>query len=70
MTKKIKQKTTQQLHDEIMKLFLGQEMSVTLEALVQTTVGIADFLEVPNIDLMYLIVNEMKIYEEMRNKND
>ena len=67
MTKKVKQKTTEQLHDEIMQLFIGQEMSTTLEILIQTTVGVANFMEVSNAELMYLVTHEMKIYEEMEN---
>ena len=70
MTKKIKEKTIDQLHDEIMALFIGQEMSTTLNALIQTTVGVADFLEVENADLMCLIVNEMQVYNEMDKEND
>jgi len=68
MTKKIKEKTVEQLHDEIMALFIGQEMSTTLNALIQTTVGVADFLEVANADLMCLIVNEMQVYNEMKEE--
>jgi hypothetical protein len=65
--KKIKQKTTEQLHEEIMNLFIGQEMSTTLEALIQTTVGVAEHMEVDRFDFMRLIMAELELYEEMEN---
>jgi uncharacterized metal-binding protein len=67
MTKKVKQKTIEQLHNEIMQLFIGQEMNTTLEILIQTMVGVANFMEVSNAELMYLVTHEMKIYEDMGN---
>ena len=68
--KKIKQKTTEQLHEEIMNLFIGQEMSTTLEALIQTTVGVAEHMEVDRFDFMRLIMAELELYEEMKNAKD
>jgi len=68
--KKIKEKTTQQLHDEIMQLFIGQEMSTTLVALVETLVGVADHMGVSNSDLLRLVLDEQLIYEEMAELND
>jgi len=68
--KKIKQKTTEQLHEEIMNLFIGQEMSTTLEALIQTTVGVAEHMEVDRFDFMRLIMAELELYEEMEEHND
>jgi len=65
--KKIKQKTTEQLHDEIMNLFIGQEMGTTLEALIQTTVGVAEHMEVDRFDFMRLIMTELELYVEMEN---
>jgi len=68
--KKIKQKTTEQLHEEIMNLFIGQEMATTLEALIQTTVGVAEHMEVDRFDFMRLIMAELELYEEMEEHND
>ena len=68
--KKIKQKTTEQLHDEIMNLFIGQEMGTTLVALVETLVGVADHMEVQGTDLIRLVLEEQAIYEEMAELND
>ena len=65
--KKIKDKTKEQLHDEIMELFLGQEMWTTLEALIETTVGVAEHMELDRFDLMRLIMSELQLYEEMEN---
>jgi len=65
--KKIKDKTKEQLHDEIMELFLGQEMWTTLEALIETTVGVAEHMELDRFDLMRLIMMELEIYVEMEN---
>jgi len=65
--KKIKDKTKEQLHDEIMELFLGQEMWTTLEALIETTVGVAEHMELDRFDLMRLIMSELEIYAEMEN---
>ena len=68
--KKIKQKTTEQLHEEIMNLFIGQEMATTLEALIQTTVGVAEHMEIDRFDFMRLIMAELELYEEMEEHND
>ena len=65
--KKIKDKTKEQLHDEIMELFLGQEMWTTLEALIETTVGVAEHMELDRFDLMRLIMSELELYEEMES---
>jgi len=65
--KKIKDKTKEQLHDEIMELFLGQEMWTTLESLIETTVGVAEHMELDRFDLMRLIMSELELYEEMEN---
>ena len=65
--KKIKEKTKEQLHEEIMQLFIGQEMWTTLEALIETTVGVAEHMELDRFDLMRLIMSELEIYEEMEN---
>jgi len=68
--KKIKQKTTEQLHEEIMNLFIGQEMATTLESLIQTTVGVAEHMEIDRFDFMRLIMAELELYEEMKNAKD
>jgi len=68
--KKIKEKTKEQLHEEIMQLFIGQEMWTTLEALIETTVGVAEHMEVDRFDTMRLIMSELEIYEEMAAQND
>ena len=65
--KKIKDKTKEQLHEEIMQLFIGQEMWTTLEALIETTVGVAEQMELDRFDLMRLIMSELELYEEMEN---
>ena len=67
MMKKVKQKTTQQLHDEIMKLFIGQEMSTTLFALVETYVNVANFMEITPFHTVDLVMNELKNYMEMED---
>ena len=65
--KKVKQKTPQQLHDEIMQLFIGQEMSTTLEALIETMVGVSNFMEVDSYDVIDMVVAELNIYREMED---
>jgi hypothetical protein len=70
MTKKIKQKTKEQLHDEIMQLFIGQEIEITMISLIETLVGVAEYVNLSNSDLLRLILDEQKIYEEMRLEND
>ena len=65
--KKIKEKTKEQLHEEIMQLFIGQEMWTTLEALIETTVGVAEHMELDRFDLMRLIMLELELYKEMEN---
>ena len=70
MTKKVKQKTTEQLHDEIMQLFIGQKMEKTLVVLTETLVSVANFMEVNDVDLMSLVIGELLNYQEMDKKND
>ena len=67
--KKVKQKTTDQLHDEIMQLFVGQEMSTTLEALIETMVGVSNFMEIERYDVIDMVVAELNIYRDMENEN-
>ena len=66
--KKIKEKTKEQLHEEIMQLFIGQEMWTTLEALIETTVGVAEHMELDRFDFMRLIMSELELYVEMENE--
>ena len=68
--KKIKEKTKEQLHEEIMQLFIGQEMWTTLEALIETTVGVAEQMELDRFDLMRLIILELELYKEMKMTNE
>jgi hypothetical protein len=68
MMKKVKQKTTQQLHDEIMQLFVGQKMSITLETLIETMVGVSNFMEVDSYDVIDMVVAELNIYREIENE--
>jgi len=70
MTKKIKQKTKEQLHDEIMQLFVGQKMGKTLVVLVETLASVANFMEVSDADVMGLLIGELLAYQEMDKKND
>lgn len=68
MMKKVKQKTTQQLHDEIMQLFVGQKISITLETLIETMVGVSNFMEVDSYDVIDMVVAELNIYREIENE--
>lgn len=70
MTKKIKQKTTQQLHDEIMQLFIGQKMGKTLVVLAETLASVANYMEVSDAEVMGLLANELIAYQEMDKQND
>jgi len=63
--KKVKQKTTDQLHDEIMCLFIGQDMGTTLNALIETMVAVSNYLYVKPYDVVNMVVTELNIYEEM-----
>ena len=67
--KKVKQKTTDQLHDEIMQLFVGQEMSTTLSALIETMVAVSNFMEIERYDVIDMVVAELNIYRDMENEN-
>ena len=69
MMKKVKQKTTDQLHDEIMQLFVGQEMSTTLAALIETMIGVSNFMEIERYDVIDMVVAELNIYRDMENEN-
>jgi hypothetical protein len=69
MMKKVKQKTTDQLHDEIMQLFVGQEMSTTLAALIETMVAVSNFMEIDRYDVIDMVVAELNIYRDMENEN-
>jgi len=68
MMKKVKQKTKEQLHDEIMQLFVGQKISITLETLIETMVGVSNFMEVDSYDVIDMVVAELNIYREIENE--
>lgn len=70
MTKKVKQKTVEQLHDEIMQLFIGQKMGKTLVVLAETLVSVANYMEVSDADVIGLVLNELLAYQEMEKEND
>ena len=70
MTKRVKQKTTEQLHDEIMQLFVGQKMGKTLIVLAETLASVANFMEVSDVYLMSLVIGELLNYQEMDKNND
>ena len=63
--KKVKQKTKEQLHEEIMQLFVGQKMSTTFESLMETMVCVSNFMEVEPFDVIYMVVAELNIYKEI-----
>jgi hypothetical protein len=65
-TKKIKDKTSDQLHEEIMQLFLGQEMSTTVVALIETLVSVTLYMEENPLDILSLIVEEYRMYEKAK----
>jgi hypothetical protein len=65
-TKKIKDKTSDQLHEEIMQLFLGQEMSTTVVALIETLVSVTLYMEEDPLDILSLIVEEYRMYEKAK----
>jgi hypothetical protein len=65
-TKKIKDKTSDQLHEEIMQLFLGQEMSTTVVALIETLVSVTLYMEEDPLDILSLIVEEYRMYQKVK----
>jgi len=65
-TKKIKDKTSDQLHEEIMQLFLGQEMSTTVVALIETLVSVTLYMEEDPLDILSLVVEEYRMYEKAK----
>ena len=65
MMKKVKQKTKEQLHEEIMQLFVGQKMSTTFESLMETMVCVSNFIEVEPFDVIDMVVAELNIYKEI-----
>jgi hypothetical protein len=67
MMKKVKQKTKEQLHEEIMQLFVGQKMSTTFETLIETMVGVSNFMEIEPYDVIDMVVAELNIYKEMED---
>ena len=69
-SKRVKQKTVEQLHDEIMQLFVGQKMGKTLIVLAETLASVANYMEVSDADVMGLLVGELLAYQEMDKKND
>ena len=48
-------------------LFIGQKMSTTLEALIETMVGVSNFMEVDSYDVIDMVVAELNIYREMED---
>ena len=69
-SKRVKQKTVEQLHDEIMQLFVGQKMGKTLIVLAETLASVANYMEVSDADVMGLLVGELLAYQQMDKQND
>jgi len=69
-SEKIRQKSMKQLHKEIMKVFIGQNMGKTLVAMIETMVAMSAVMEISDLDLIELLVAELSASKEMENEND
>jgi len=68
MAKKPKEKTLEQLHDEIMDLFIGVSFKQSILSLVDTLTSVADYLEMPITDVIEMIIEADRENKKFKEK--
>ena len=69
MAKKPKEKTLEQLHDEIMDVFVGVSFKNSVLSLVDTLSSVTDFLDIPITDVIEMLIEEDRVNRKYKEKS-
>jgi len=69
MAKKPKEKTLEQLHDEIMDVFVGVSFKNSVLSLVDTLSSVTDFLEIPITDVIEMLIEADRVNRKYKEKS-
>jgi len=66
--KKSTEKSLEQLHNEIMDLFIGVSFKQSILSLVDTLTSVADYLEMPITDVIEMIIEADRENKKFKEK--
>jgi len=69
MAKKPKEKTLEQLHDEIMDVFVGVSFKNSVLSLVDTLSSVTDFLDIPITDVIEMLIKADRVNRKYKEKS-
>jgi len=69
MAKKPKEKTLEQLHDEIMDVFVGVSFKNSVLSLVDTLSSVTDFLDIPITDVIEMLIEADRVNRKYKEKS-
>jgi len=69
MAKKPKEKTLEQLHDEIMDVFIGVSFKNSVLSLVDTLSSVTDFLDIPITDVIEMLIEADRVNKKYKEKS-
>jgi len=69
MAKKLKEKTLEQLHDEIMDVFVGVSFKNSVLSLVDTLSSVTDFLDIPITDVIEMLIKADRVNRKYKEKS-
>lgn len=69
MAKKPKEKTLEQLHDEIMDVFVGVSFKNSVLSLVDTLSSVTDFLYIPITDVIEMLIEADRVNRKYKEKS-
>ena len=69
MAKKPKEKTLEQLHDEIMDVFVGVSFKNSVLSLVDTLSSVTYFLDIPITDVIEMLIKADRVNKKYKEKS-
>ena len=69
MAKKPKEKTLEQLHDEIMDVFVGVSFKNSVLSLVDTLSSVTYFLDIPITDVIEMLIKADRVNRKYKEKS-
>jgi len=69
MAKKPKEKTLEQIHDEIMDVFIGVSFKNSVLSLVDTLSSVTDFLDIPITDVIEMLIEADRVNKKYKEKS-
>jgi len=67
--KKSTEKSLEQLHNEIMDLFIGVSFKQSILSLVDTLTSVADYLEMPITDVIEMLIEADRENKKFKEKS-